>query len=170
MNEESLNAAPIIPGPLDALDKQRPDEPRFVLLGRDPSAPAAVLFWVDARRKIALQIEDTPTARAELIQCSEAEMVAHDMRCWRLNQPAEDNVTTARASYSGAAPDEAMKAKVARHAIIKTGLADLREAAYRVNEALSNLGDLGMLEVEQRIDLDLAKQAINRIADSVSAR
>lgn len=38
------------PGRFDCYQNAEPDEPMFVLLGRDPCAAAAVLFWIELRR------------------------------------------------------------------------------------------------------------------------
>lgn len=40
------------PGDFDCYDKAEPDEPMFVLLGRDPTASLVVAFWVQLRRQL----------------------------------------------------------------------------------------------------------------------
>lgn len=43
------------PGQFDCYHKADPDEPVFVLLGRDPAACLAVLFWVRLRQDMDAQ-------------------------------------------------------------------------------------------------------------------
>jgi hypothetical protein len=57
------------PGKFDCYTKAEPDEPMFVLLGRDPLAAALVEFWVIAR---AERLGEDPEKIAEARACSEA--------------------------------------------------------------------------------------------------
>lgn len=61
------------PGAFDCYANAHPDEPMFVLLGRDKHAPLLVRLWVEMR---AIDGED-PTKLDEATQCAE------DMKMWR---------------------------------------------------------------------------------------
>lgn len=45
------------PGKYDCYANAKPDEPVFVLLGRDPVAPFMVALWADLRRQLGLSDE-----------------------------------------------------------------------------------------------------------------
>lgn len=68
------------PGSYDCYANALPDEPMFVLLGRDPQAPALVARWADKRegeiRKGARPVSDLPMV-------AEARACAQQMRKWR---------------------------------------------------------------------------------------
>lgn len=161
-----------MPGPLDALDKQRPDEPRFVLLGRDPDAPAGIAGWADSRRKrmdLAQYGEHNqmpPEVRDELVQISEAEIVAAEMVRYRLKHPELDSTTARRATISDAT---AAKALSDREKLMRC-LKHMREAAYHTRESLDGLQPLGVLEIDQIAALDEALRTINTIADAITPR
>lgn len=61
------------PGTYDCYDNAEPDEPMFILLARDETAPGLVRDWADRRRA---RDGDTDQAR-EAIACAEA------MEAWR---------------------------------------------------------------------------------------
>lgn len=154
------------PGPYDALEKARPGEPLFPLMGRDPHAPATILHWVDLRRKDALELTDPEDRRAELLKLTDAEMVACDMRRYRKDEPAHDTTARQRASYNGTVHDADHMDEVARKAAIANHLAQLREAAYFLSEGREGLSGFGELEPQQIIDLSVALQVINQVADA----
>jgi hypothetical protein len=56
------------PGKFDCYAAAKPNEPLFVLLGRDPNAPALVRAWADMREQ---QGED-PEKVAEARSCADA--------------------------------------------------------------------------------------------------
>ena len=62
------------PGPCDCYANAEPDEPMFVLLGRDKHAPMLVELWAEMRK---LDGEDSSVVD-EAIDCAE------QMRAWRL--------------------------------------------------------------------------------------
>ena len=68
------------PGPFDGYAKARPDEPIFVLLGRDPYAAALVELWAELRAA-----HDGVDLRTE-----EARAVAETMKsyCAKFGRPA----------------------------------------------------------------------------------
>lgn len=57
------------PGTYDCYDKAEPDEPMFVLLGRDPLAPELVELW--AYRRSSVRGSDDPKV-AEALECAKA--------------------------------------------------------------------------------------------------
>lgn len=56
------------PGPYDCYGKAHPDEPMFVLLGRDPQAGLLVRTWIAIRRRRGESAE----VLAEAEQCANA--------------------------------------------------------------------------------------------------
>ncbi len=62
------------PGEFDCYDDAEPDEPMFVLLGRDRHAPAVVEFWA------RLRDEEGGTEETKI---REALKCANDMREWQ---------------------------------------------------------------------------------------
>lgn len=58
------------------------DEPMFVLLARDPSAPALVRQWAAIRR---VDIEAGTRPESDLPQVREAEALAERMKAWRID-------------------------------------------------------------------------------------
>lgn len=67
------------PGPFDCHAAAAPDEPMFVLLGRDPNAPALVRQWAMERSKMGAD---------EQPKVMEALSVAADMERYRLDRAA----------------------------------------------------------------------------------
>lgn len=57
------------------------DEPMFVLLGRDPDAPALVRAWAKMRRA---DIDQGKRPASDLAQAEEAEATATRMEEWRV--------------------------------------------------------------------------------------
>lgn len=56
------------PGEYDCYQKAEPDEPMFVLLGRDPTASVVVAFW----RALNLRLGLAPAKDAEALTCQRA--------------------------------------------------------------------------------------------------
>lgn len=56
------------PGPFDCYAKAQPDEPMFILLGRDPLAGALVRLWAEMR----LSTGEDPKKVAEATACAHA--------------------------------------------------------------------------------------------------
>lgn len=69
------------PGAFDCYAVALPDEPMFVLLGRDPSAPKMLRAWADQRRKDVLACD--PIDTEDLHKATEADACADDMLLWR---------------------------------------------------------------------------------------
>jgi hypothetical protein len=68
------------PGQHDCYANALPDEPMFVLLARDPSAPEIVEKWADARSQ-AIRLGRRSMCDIELV--AEARNLANTMREWR---------------------------------------------------------------------------------------
>lgn len=71
----------LIPGNFDCYANALPDEPMFVLLGRDPSAPSKVRAWAYDREK-AIERGDRP--ESDRIIVIEARECADAMETWRI--------------------------------------------------------------------------------------
>lgn len=69
------------PGRFDCYDRALPDEPLFVLLARDESAPEIVTDWAETRRS-AIKIGARPESDLDLVE--EALACADDMEEWRI--------------------------------------------------------------------------------------
>jgi hypothetical protein len=59
------------PGKFDCYEKAHPDEPMFVLLGRDPAGAAVVRFWMDLRAEFSNRDKDKAMLD-EAAACAEA--------------------------------------------------------------------------------------------------
>ena len=68
------------PGNFDCYANALPDEPMFILLARDPSAPSKVRAWAYDREK-AIGHGNRPTADTPMV--AEARQCADDMEAWR---------------------------------------------------------------------------------------
>ena len=73
------------PGKFDCYANAEPDEPMFILLGRDKHAPLLAKLWADLR---AMEGEDLAKV-TEAIQCSTAMMRYRAERLKRLGRPAD---------------------------------------------------------------------------------
>lgn len=68
------------PGTFDCYANALPDEPMFVLLGRDPRAPNMVRHWAD-RRELDIEKGERPETDRPMV--SEARTCADLMEAWR---------------------------------------------------------------------------------------
>jgi hypothetical protein len=68
------------PGVSDCYAEALPDEPMFVLLARDPSAPEILEQWAAARRH---EVQLGRRSLADINRIAEAMNLAADMREWR---------------------------------------------------------------------------------------
>jgi hypothetical protein len=69
------------PGKYDCYHAALDDEPMFVLLARDPSAPSKVRAWAYDREK-AIEQGERPDSDRNMV--AEARECADDMEAWRL--------------------------------------------------------------------------------------
>jgi hypothetical protein len=68
------------PGDYDCYENAAPDEPMFVLLARDPAAPAIVEKWCEYREGL-IKLGAKPASDQSMID--EARNCAADMQRWR---------------------------------------------------------------------------------------
>lgn len=68
------------PGKFDCYAKLEPDEPYFLVMGRDPLAPAMVRFWAEGR---AEQIRTGLKPETDRPMVDEAFECANKMNLWR---------------------------------------------------------------------------------------
>lgn len=69
------------PGTFDCYHNALPDEPMFILLARDPSAPQLVDEWATERQR---QIEKGYRPKSDQAMVDEAIRCAANMRHWRV--------------------------------------------------------------------------------------
>lgn len=74
------------PGKFDCYANAKPDEPMFVLLGRDPVASLLVALWADLRRGIG---------ETDAAMLSEAEACAEAMEAWAVGLGKGDRIKAA---------------------------------------------------------------------------
>lgn len=74
------------PGKFDCYEKAERDEPMFVLLGRDPAASMAVLFWIAVRRQLRLGGDE---------KNEEAMTCAHALEAWARSKGKGEDVDAA---------------------------------------------------------------------------
>lgn len=156
------------PGEFDAFEKALPDELIFTLLGRDPDAPPTILHWVDLRRTRAFQAhEGRPDAlRNELLQCSEAEMIAIEMLSRQRGGKAEK--AKAPVTYSGN-----VNATAEMDGLMAKLRALLGNADYHANLALEAMAEIaaadpGKVSAELTGRLEAAIKALHHIALELS--
>lgn len=161
------------PGPFDALEKARPDEPMFPLLARDPDAPATITEWCRLRRNRAYRLygnskraADKKMFDAELQQCNQAETVAQQMTDWRgvatVDEPGQ------RASYQDVkkSAEEIAEAEEREHR--EKMIRHLRECAYHLSETRDGTADRNMVGAATVAGMDSTLLWINRLADNLT--
>lgn len=74
------------PGKFDCYSNADPDEPMFILLARDPAAPATLLRWIECREDLIRNGKKPSSDRNMLVEAREC---AAAMIEWRkANRPA----------------------------------------------------------------------------------
>lgn len=86
------------PGPRDCLAKAEPDEPYFVLLGRDRASPASIRIWSHLWLE-AISLGIRP--ESDRPQVIEALGIARDMERWLENRNIRLNVEAAKMDANG---------------------------------------------------------------------
>lgn len=79
------------PGLYDCYANAEPDEPIFILLGRDPNAPGAIRLWADARAEAVL-IGAKPKTDMRIVE--EARECAMQMETYRAERSARPDRPT----------------------------------------------------------------------------
>ena len=80
------------PGQYDCYTNAAPDEPMFILLGRDPCAPLVVTLWVKLRREMG---------KTNLAKIEEARSCARAMETWGKDQGKGDDLKSAMEIFRG---------------------------------------------------------------------
>jgi len=70
----------INPGKYDCYGNALPDEPMFILLARDPSAPTLLRLWATNRRR---EISNGNRTTSDWAMTNEAHATANEMEKWR---------------------------------------------------------------------------------------
>lgn len=151
-----------MPSPHDGFAKAHDDEPIFTLLARDPLAEAIVLEWADRARKAARSLEDDKERIAEMRKAKDAEEVAWAMRRYRLEEP--ESVESTRASYNPEAKTESWREQLA------LGVQLLRNAAAGIESAKDIFEALELLDKDDHLMLDSARNILTQIAQERSPR
>lgn len=135
------------PGEFDAYAAALLDEPLFVLLARDSSAPAMLRQWADMRRRELLKVMDRDSmddetwlerVREDLRKCTSADELADDMEIWRRRNEGvwrEQSQTRLPLEAMDALAAEAIAGAV-RHSLAKLcmiGLGQITLEEHRIN-------------------------------------
>jgi hypothetical protein len=152
------------PGEFDALANLRPDEPYFLLIGRDRLAPDLVQKWADENRKRTLrEFEDghiTEERReAELRKSTQAEAIGWGMKAYKAGRRAEVLVSGEKETYTGHKLDE--------ETLRRDRLQSQKAASVSaIHNAIAETTDLvAMLDETQADDADLANVIREVLAD-----
>lgn len=92
------------PGDFDCYANAHPDEPMFVLLGRDPTAPLVVAFWIALKQQM-VKDGTSSTSRAKAAEASDC---ARAMERWAREHAGKDPAAALDALVRLAAGDEAI--------------------------------------------------------------
>ena len=74
------------PGKYDCYSHLHPDEPHFVIMGRDPAARATIEAWLDERKRLGQ--DDSIEKQDEAMECLEAMENWGDARAWLKENPS----------------------------------------------------------------------------------
>ena len=74
------------PGAFDCYANAEPDEPMFVLLGRDPAAPEAIFDWAEHRMDLGKNKPGDPQI-VEALECATAMVEYRNAREARKQKP-----------------------------------------------------------------------------------
>lgn len=165
------------PSPFDPLDEMEPDEPRFVLRGKDHAAPGAITEWSRLRRNKALhdfnKIEE-PTEKdrlalsSELSQCREADDRAMEMQDWRLGQAKPEG--DGRASYNDIERTQEQLAELARKKRLEGLLRHVQEGRFHLAEVRDGLLDMGLISGETAAEITQWLDRAQQVADEHDPR
>lgn len=149
------------PGEFDAMANLRPDEPYFLLIGRDRQAPKLIYEWADTRRKKVLAEFNegliTLEQRVhELRKCTEAESIASDMVAYKNQWEAQAAVESNPSTYTGhELPDETimrdkLRSQTSRAvSAIHNAIGEATDLASMMNEAtLAGVGSFDPHDVQ----------------------
>lgn len=166
-------------GPFDALDKALPNEPRFVLLARDPAAPAAITEWARIRRNLAYKrFGDSPRKRdrtvfeAELAQAAQAEEIAERMQVWRAGEGSEhdEESQAEKATYNEAKRSAEELAEARRIERVKALCKHWREAAYHLCEGMDGFAEMGLISDADKAMFAAWLETLNFATDNLEPK
>lgn len=143
------------PGEFDAMANLRPDEPYFLLVGRDRLAPPLVQKWADDNRERALKdFQDghiTEERRdAELRKSTQAEAIGWAMQSYKSGQRAEKLASGEKETYTGFKLDEATLRRDQLQSQRSRAVSALHNAMGETNDLLE------LLDETQAEEADLA--------------
>lgn len=162
------------PGPYDPTASADPSAPYFPLVATDRHAPATVEFWIEITRKDALgqmldlaEHEPIPDRlQHKLRKCTEAELIAVEMRRYFRGIPEKVIDAPMRSTYTGAALDVSEMDEAKRKQALQAGVQSLRETAFHLSTGADALSALGELEPDEIVALQEALTAVNRVANA----
>jgi len=153
------------PGEFDALAKLRPDEPYFMLLGRDRSAPELVQLWADGNRKKAFAehhagtINDNDLDR-ELRQSTDAERQGWAMKTYKRGEDRDKaSGQLALSSYT----EHELPAETQRRDALQRHRS---RAVSAIHNAIAELADLAPLLGQETFDGIAAQELIDQLKDA----
>lgn len=120
------------PGPNSCYARALPDEPMFILLGRDPDAPFTIRNWARTRDARLLSSGEIPADDERQMQLAESD--AQDFEAWRI----ENEGKWRDAKPSGAETPSEEMTSLAGKAINDKPLADAA-TWLRIHDELENL-------------------------------
>lgn len=161
------------PSPFDPLADMPPDEPRFVVRGKDPAGPGTITEWCRLTRNWAIKLwggsssaEDQRRLTAKLLQCAAAEEQAAE---WAERLAGGEAIEGTNATYQDDHRTEVQLAALATEKRKQVLVRHLREAAFHTSEARDGFVALEALNEAEAQALTAALETINRIADLAMA-
>lgn len=160
------------PSAFDPLDDMAPDEPRFVVRGKDPDGPPVLTEWCRLRRNRAMRVfnaianpsdQDRLLFKSELEQCREAEDLAIAMADWRNAHPEPEG--DGRASYNQIERTQEQLAELARGKRLEAILRHVQEARYHACEVRDGLFDMGLIGEDTVAELSDMLGRLQALAD-----
>lgn len=125
------------PGKFDCYAKADPDEPMFVLLGRDPTAGVVVTLWAALRERVGY---DEPDVNEEAMQCAAL------MREWARFFGKGDKVRDAQEAV-----DELLSAWAMMRSVDQSAGEDFAGLIESLTEAAYQEGRLHAVEEQQSV-------------------
>ena len=160
------------PSAFDPLADMPPDEPRFVLRGKDQSSPPAITAWSHDRRNRAFREfnaidnpseQDRLKLKSELEQCREADELAMGMREWQQDHAAPEG--DPRATYNAIERTQEQLAELARSKRLEAIRRHVQEGRYHVCEVRDGLADMGLIGDAMVTELTAMLDRLQAISD-----
>lgn len=167
------------PSEFDALSKLRPDEPFFLLLGRDRLAPPLVQKWADENRERALREFSDGTINEErrnreLRKSTQAEAIGWEMKSYKAGDLAKRALgePTAKAYSGHELPEETKRSDAIQTARIRaketidsavSALAVLMEALGEPSTADDNPTIKALRELSVEVGPPSRREVLERV-------